>query len=242
MPVNIHGKSYVMVNERVVEAHNEYKDRVSISTEIDTEQEGIVRAKATVKIYHFVDGAISHQTEYNGHAEEIVGSSMINKTSALENAETSAVGRALAFAGFSADASIASAEEVFNAINQQQSTPTPLPSKSKPKTPKPNSKKFDIEDVKAEVESSEEENWGSFRKNKVNFGKHKEDTWEEVPDGYLAWMAGSSKPSRNTERAKLELEYRENNVWKEEKVEEVSVSTDEELKDLISTNTEELFD
>ena len=47
---------------------------------------------------------------------------MINKTSALENAETSAVGRALAFLGF-AGTEIASADEVANAIKQQNFKP-----------------------------------------------------------------------------------------------------------------------
>ena len=53
-----------------------------------------------------------------GTAEELRATSRINQTSALENAETSAVGRALAFLGFAND-SIASAEEVSLAIEQQ---------------------------------------------------------------------------------------------------------------------------
>jgi len=53
-----------------------------------------------------------------GLAEEVRGSTNINKTSALENAETSAVGRALAFFGLGGT-EIASADEVANAINQQ---------------------------------------------------------------------------------------------------------------------------
>ena len=53
-----------------------------------------------------------------GTAEELRATSRINQTSALENAETSAVGRALAFLGF-ANNSIASAEEVSLAIEQQ---------------------------------------------------------------------------------------------------------------------------
>jgi hypothetical protein len=54
-----------------------------------------------------------------GYAEEERGSSNINTTSALENAETSAVGRALAFLGL-AGTEIASADEVANAISQQR--------------------------------------------------------------------------------------------------------------------------
>ena len=54
-----------------------------------------------------------------GHASEKDGSSFINKTSALENAETSAVGRALGILGIGIDSSIASAEEVGNAVKNQ---------------------------------------------------------------------------------------------------------------------------
>lgn len=54
-----------------------------------------------------------------GTAYEKEGSSFINKTSYIENCETSAVGRALGIAGFGIDTSIASAEEVANAMQQQ---------------------------------------------------------------------------------------------------------------------------
>jgi hypothetical protein len=53
-----------------------------------------------------------------GHAEEVRASSQINKTSALENAETSAIGRALAALGM-AGTEFASADEVAQAIKQQ---------------------------------------------------------------------------------------------------------------------------
>ena len=51
-----------------------------------------------------------------GTAYEKESSSFINKTSYIENCETSAVGRALGMAGFGIDTSIASANEVLNAI------------------------------------------------------------------------------------------------------------------------------
>ena len=54
-----------------------------------------------------------------GTAQEKETSSFINKTSFIENCETSAVGRALGMCGFGIDTSIASAEEVQNAINNQ---------------------------------------------------------------------------------------------------------------------------
>ena len=54
-----------------------------------------------------------------GTAYEKESSSFINKTSYIENCETSAVGRALGMCGFGIDVSVASAEEVENAILQQ---------------------------------------------------------------------------------------------------------------------------
>lgn len=54
-----------------------------------------------------------------GTAYESEASSFINKTSYIENCETSAVGRALGFAGLGIDTSIASYEEVQNAIQNQ---------------------------------------------------------------------------------------------------------------------------
>lgn len=55
-----------------------------------------------------------------GTAYEKENSSFINKTSYIENCETSAVGRALGMAGFGIDTSVASAEEVENAMQQQE--------------------------------------------------------------------------------------------------------------------------
>lgn len=59
-----------------------------------------------------------------GTAYEKENSSFINKTSYIENCETSAVGRALGMAGFGIDTSVASAEEVNNAIQQQEADKT----------------------------------------------------------------------------------------------------------------------
>ena len=55
-----------------------------------------------------------------GHAYEKEGSSFINKTSALENCETSAWGRALGNLGIGIDESMASAQEAANAMIQQK--------------------------------------------------------------------------------------------------------------------------
>ena len=106
--VQINGKDYVTVAERLALLHDQY-DNVMIETEILRFDEEIVLVKAVLKI---------EEKQFIGHAQEIIGSSQVNSTSALENAETSAVGRALAFCGITND-SIASAEEVAAAIEQQ---------------------------------------------------------------------------------------------------------------------------
>ena len=110
--VNIKGKSYVMVNERIVYFRKIYPEG-SIITELLSSTNGVHTFKAM---------AINNGNVLaTGHASEIEGSSNVNKTSALENAETSAVGRALGILGIGIDTSIASAEEVGNAVQNQKS-------------------------------------------------------------------------------------------------------------------------
>jgi hypothetical protein len=111
MPVNIHGKQYRTVAERIELFHKEHKEDVkSITTEILKNDENIVLMKTTIKVGDNV---------YEGYNQETYGSSHINKTSALENCETSAIGRALSSAGFVGE-EFASANEVQNAIKQQK--------------------------------------------------------------------------------------------------------------------------
>jgi hypothetical protein len=59
-----------------------------------------------------------------GHAEEFRASSKVNRTSALENAETSAIGRALACIGIGGT-EFASANEVQGAMAQQNTLASP---------------------------------------------------------------------------------------------------------------------
>lgn len=105
MPILIHGKKYVMVNERVGMAHDANK-HLDITTELISTQDYII-VKATAK---------TEKGTFTGYAEEKRGSDGIAGQSPLEVAETSAVGRALGFAGYGAIDSIASAEEVVAKI------------------------------------------------------------------------------------------------------------------------------
>ena len=112
--VNIKGKEYVEVNQRI-KAFREMYVNGSIMTEMLSNESGVCVFKAVV----VVDG----QIVATGHAYEKEGSTFINKTSYLENCETSAIGRALGCLGIGIDTSVASVEEVANAIKQQGGDP-----------------------------------------------------------------------------------------------------------------------
>ena len=110
--VNIKGKDYVMVNERIKAFKELYPD-YAIVTEIEHLGDGMCVIKAMV-----MDA--EGNPKATGHAYEKEGSSPINKTSYIENCETSAVGRALGFMGIGIDTSICSAEELAIAMSQQE--------------------------------------------------------------------------------------------------------------------------
>jgi hypothetical protein len=113
MPKNIHGKLYITVAERLAAFHEAHKD-AAIETMIEFVDGKTVRVRAKVWPNH------KEQTRFaTGHAEEVRGSTTINKTSAVENAETSAVGRALANLGIAIEQGIASADEVEGAKNRE---------------------------------------------------------------------------------------------------------------------------
>lgn len=109
--VNIHGKDYKTVAKRVDEFRQEHKQELAIITSIISRDDKTVVMKAEIINR---DGWVIA----TGYAEESRTASQINRTSALENCETSAIGRALANFGLGGG-EYASADEVANAINQQ---------------------------------------------------------------------------------------------------------------------------
>ena len=111
--VEIHGSTYLSVARRVDDFRKseEFKGW-SIETELVSAEDSMVVMKSTIRDS---DGKVAA----TGYAEEDRSFGKINKTSALENCETSAVGRALAFLGLGGS-EIASADEVAGAINQQK--------------------------------------------------------------------------------------------------------------------------
>lgn len=114
-PVDVKGKGYIEVNQRVKAFRMIYPEG-AIVTEIIDCANGVVTMKAT---------AIDNEGKIlaTGFANEKESASFINKTSYIENCETSAVGRALGFCGFGIDTSICSADELNNALEQQKAKP-----------------------------------------------------------------------------------------------------------------------
>ena len=118
-------KEYVEVNQRI-KAFRALYPQGFIETGILSNHEGVCVIRAVAGYYSddgekFVLGT--------GMAYEKENSTFINQSSYIENCETSAVGRALGMAGFGIDTSIASAEEVSNAILNQM--PKELPKTKK---------------------------------------------------------------------------------------------------------------
>lgn len=109
--IKLGAKGYAQVNERIKAFRKVYPSG-SILTNIDEIREDYVRIKTVVQDE---DGAIIA----SGYASErLTGNDKkdyINISSMIENCETSSVGRALGFAGFGVDTSIASAEDMEKA-------------------------------------------------------------------------------------------------------------------------------
>lgn len=110
--IDIKGKEYAEVPQRVT-AFRKLFPNGSLTSEIVYCENGMVIVKATACDE---DGRILA----TGHAYEKEGSTFINKTSFIENCETSAWGRCLSALNLGSDTSMASAEEVLNAQKQQK--------------------------------------------------------------------------------------------------------------------------
>jgi hypothetical protein len=113
--INIKGKDYITVNERLIyfRSQPEFEGwQISETIVSIDDKEGIF--KVTILNHKGFEIASSHAQEYRD-------SSYINKTSFVENGFTSALGRALGYLGIGIDTSIASANEVQNAVKNQSS-------------------------------------------------------------------------------------------------------------------------
>ncbi len=121
----IQSKDYAEVNQRI-KAFRMCHPNGTITTDIISIENGVVLMKASV---YDEDGKVLG----SGYAYEKENSTFINQTSYIENCETSAVGRALGMCGFGIDTSVASYEEVSNAMANQGDQKEKLTKKATPK-------------------------------------------------------------------------------------------------------------
>lgn len=112
--ISVKGKDYVPVSERLKYLAANCIYSINTDYEFFPEQKMWV-VKATLSI---TNG--NQVLTFTGLAQEVESGNYkdVNHTSALENAETSAVGRACAMAGIGIDGGIASADEVVKAMNR----------------------------------------------------------------------------------------------------------------------------
>lgn len=119
--IDFRGKQYAEVNQRVKAFRMLFPDGF-IRSHIVSLENGVCVMQAEVGFY---DPATGEEHILGvGTAYEREGSTNINKTSFIENCETSSWGRALAACGLGVDMSIASKEEVENAVEQQDGNKT----------------------------------------------------------------------------------------------------------------------
>lgn len=108
--IDIKGKKYVLVADRIIYFNENYQDgtiETKILSDLDADR---VVIKAIVK-----PDVTNPQRRFIGHSQAVWGDGYINKSSAIENCETSAIGRALALMGIGVIDSVASVDEINKA-------------------------------------------------------------------------------------------------------------------------------
>ena len=117
---NIKGKQYAEVHERIKHFRGEPNyASLGINTEVlewDKDKEEIVIRATIYDTSSDIGGILASGIAHERRDDK---NSFVNKTSYVENAETSAIGRALACMGIGIEDAYASAFEVANAIAQQ---------------------------------------------------------------------------------------------------------------------------
>ena len=113
--IDIRGKAYITVNERLKEFRNNFKD-YSLTSEIIELGSDYCTMKATITD----DKGVVRAT---GFAREVIAKSPINKYAFVENCETSAMGRALGNFGIGIDNAICTADELLIKLSQEDNAP-----------------------------------------------------------------------------------------------------------------------
>ena len=171
MSVDYHGKEYITVVERMSKLIEDHKKEYSLTTKLLSCDDKKVVVQANLSF---------GGNEYTGLAMEIIGGNFVNEFSALENCETSAIGRALSSAGYFGT-EFCSANELENAVNQQKGKPKPIPKGTNPIT-------GDGSDV-------------------ITFGKHKGKNWNEVDEGWLKWIVDNNEKYKDKAQSILDSRF-----------------------------------
>lgn len=117
---------YETVEDRITKFWEKFPDgRIETSLVLADEKQFIIRADV------YRDSTLECLPFASGYAQEIIGQGMVNKTSALENGETSAIGRALANGGFATKGKRASRTEMEKVSRGNESVPKPAKSAKK---------------------------------------------------------------------------------------------------------------
>lgn len=195
--IKIKGNDYVMVHERIKQFHSLYKNG-SIKTElIEMTDRFITRTIATPDV-------ANPDRCFTGWAYEDISENGVNCTSALENCETSSVGRAIGQLGIGIDTSIASYEEVSNAIKQQDQKKAKQVSANK-------DEEHPLADtIKKTMETKTIDDSGD---DVISFGKHKGTKWSDVDESYLKWVAKNL--DRHKDTAQKHLDARQGKIVEE---------------------------
>lgn len=110
--VKIKGKDYTLVKDRVLAFNDEYPNGSIVSEMITPYDSQRIIMRATV-----TPDVDKPERKFVDYSQAVIGDGMINTTAALENASTSAVGRALAMMGIGVIESIASVDEINKATS-----------------------------------------------------------------------------------------------------------------------------
>jgi hypothetical protein len=108
--IDIKGKSYVLVSDRIIYFNENYPNG-SIQTKLVSSPEAervVMKAKVT-------PDCTKPERYFTDYSQALWGEGYINKTSAIENCSTSAVGRCLAYLGIGVIDSVASVDEINKA-------------------------------------------------------------------------------------------------------------------------------
>jgi hypothetical protein len=163
--VDIKGKKYILVSDRILYFNANYPNG-SINTElISSPDADMVVMKATV-----IPDTDKPERKFTGHSQATWGEGFINKTSALENCETSCVGRGLAMLGIGVIDSVASVDEINKAQTSPGRKEAPL-------------KSLVASISKIETPQELEERQDKFRKNKELFTPNQQ---QEIAEAFLA--------------------------------------------------------